>query len=118
MALSEPQHQRNKRLLDVLVAMLFTAISPLLLLIVKHRLQFLKNLWEVFFGQKTWVGYTQSSNQNTLPKIKQGVLSPVIKWSNKVEPGTANKLNFMYAKNYSIEKDLYIILLSITKLGS
>lgn len=118
MALSEPQHQRNKRLLDVLVAMLFTVISPLLLLIVKHRLQFLKNLWEVFFGQKTWVGYTQSSNQNTLPKIKQGVLSPVIKWSNKVEPGTANKLNFMYAKNYSIEKDLYIILLSITKLGS
>jgi GT2 family glycosyltransferase len=118
MALSEPQHQRNKRLLDVLVAILFTALSPVLLLIVKHRLQFLKNLWEVFFGQKTWVGYTQSSNQNTLPKIKQGVLSPVIKWSNRVEPATANKLNFMYAKNYSIEKDLYIILLSITKLGS
>jgi GT2 family glycosyltransferase len=118
MALSEPQHQRNKRLLDLFFALIFTIFTPLLLVIVRHRLKFLNNLLEVFFGQKTWVGYTQSSNQNTLPKIKQGVLSPVIKWNNHVEPGTANKLNFMYAKNYSVEKDLYIILLSITKLGN
>jgi GT2 family glycosyltransferase/lipopolysaccharide/colanic/teichoic acid biosynthesis glycosyltransferase len=118
MALSEPQNQRKKRTLDVVVTILLTVISPILILVIKQRAKFIKNLWEVLFGQKTWVGYTQSLNQNALPKIKQGVLSPVIKWNNQVEPGTANKLNFMYAKNYSVEKDLYIILISITKLGS
>jgi lipopolysaccharide/colanic/teichoic acid biosynthesis glycosyltransferase len=118
MALSEPQNQRKKRILDVAVTILLTVISPILILLIKQRAKFIKNLWEVLFGQKTWVGYTDSLNQNALPKIKQGVLSPVIKWNNQVEPGTANKLNFMYAKNYSIEKDLYIILISITKLGS
>jgi GT2 family glycosyltransferase/lipopolysaccharide/colanic/teichoic acid biosynthesis glycosyltransferase len=118
MALSEPQNQRKKRILDVVVTILLTVISPILILVIKQRAKFIKNLWEVLFGQKTWVGYTQSLNQNALPKIKQGVLSPVIKWNNQVEPGTANKLNFMYAKNYSVEKDLYIILISITKLGS
>ncbi len=118
MALSEPQNQRKKRILDVAVTILLTVISPILILLIKQRAKFIKNLWEVLFGQKTWVGYTQSLNQNALPKIKQGVLSPVINWNNQVEPGTANKLNFMYAKNYSIEKDLYIILISITKLGS
>jgi GT2 family glycosyltransferase/lipopolysaccharide/colanic/teichoic acid biosynthesis glycosyltransferase len=118
MALSEPQNQRKKRILDVVVTILLTVICPILLLVIKQRANFIKNLWEVLFGQKTWVGYTQSLNQNALPKIKQGVLSPVINWNNQVEPGTANKLNFMYAKNYSVEKDLYIILISITKLGS
>jgi len=118
MALSEPQNQRKKRILDVAVTILLTVISPILILLIKQRAKFIKNLWEVLFGQKTWVGYTHSLNQNALPKIKQGVLSPVIKWNNQVEPGTANKLNFMYAKNYSIEKDLYIILISISKLGS
>jgi hypothetical protein len=118
MALSEPQNQRKKRILDVAVTILLTVISPILILLIKQRAKFIKNLWEVLFGQKTWVGYTDSLNQNALPKIKQGVLSPVINWNNQVEPGTANKLNFMYAKNYSIEKDLYIILISITKLGS
>jgi len=118
MALSEPQNQRKKRILDVVVTILLTVISPILILVIKQRAKFIKNLWEVLFGQKTWVGYTQSLNQNALPKIKQGVLSPVIKWNNQVEPGTANKLNFMYAKNYSVEKDLYIIFISITKLGS
>jgi lipopolysaccharide/colanic/teichoic acid biosynthesis glycosyltransferase len=118
MALSEPQNQRKKRILDVVVTILLTVISPILILVIKQRAKFIKNLWEVLFGQKTWVGYTQSLNQNALPKIKQGVLSPVIKWNNQLEHGTANKLNFMYAKNYSVEKDLYIILISITKLGS
>ncbi|MFN3446537.1 MAG: nucleoside-diphosphate sugar epimerase/dehydratase, partial [Bacteroidia bacterium] len=46
MALSEPQHQRNKRLLDVVIALMFSILSPVLLIVVKHRLQFLKNLWE------------------------------------------------------------------------
>ncbi len=75
-------------------------------------------MWEVLFGQKSWVGYAEAGNTNTLPKIKVGVLSPVVKTSQQVEPGTANKLNFMYAKNYAIEKDLYIILRSITQLGN
>ncbi len=118
MALSEPQNQRKKRILDVVVTILLTVISPILILVIKQRAKFIKNLWEVLFGQKTWVGYTHSLNQNALPKIKRGVLSPVVKWNNQVEPGTAYKLNFMYAKNYSVEKDLYIILISITKLGS
>ena len=118
MALSEHQHLRNKRMLDVLMALFFTLLSPILVVVVKHPLQFLKNIGEVLFGQKSWVGYTQSANQTTLPKIKKGVLSPITKLSQQVEPGTANKLNFMYAKNYSIEKDLYIIFLSINKLGS
>jgi len=118
MALSEPKHLRKKRVLDILMTVVFVCLSPLLMLVISHRLRFFTNLWEVLFGQKTWVGYAQAGNTNTLPKIKVGVLSPVVITSEQVEPGTANKLNFMYAKNYAIEKDLYIILRSISQLGN
>jgi hypothetical protein len=56
MALSEPQNQRKKRILDVVVTILLTVISPILILVIKQRAKFIKNLWEVLFGQKTWVG--------------------------------------------------------------
>lgn len=115
MALSEPQQLRKKRVLDILVALLLLPLSPLVLLVVKNKIQFVKNIAEVLFGQKTWVGYLTSTNQNSLPKIRKGVLAPAI--NKELEPGVANKLNFMYAKNYAIEKDIVIIIRSLRTLG-
>ncbi|MBW7845803.1 MAG: hypothetical protein H3C45_09215, partial [Bacteroidia bacterium] len=50
-------------------------------------------------------------------KIKDGILFPS---SNtiSVEPNIAEKLNFIYAKTYAIEKDLFIILSSFRRLDS
>ena len=115
MALSEPQQLRKKRVLDILVALLLLPVSPLLLVVMNNRIEFIRNLGKVLFGQKTWVGYLASGNQTNLPKIKQGVLAPILKQS--MDAGVANKLNFMYAKNYAVEKDILIILRSLNKLG-
>ena len=119
MALNEPLHLRKKRVLDIVVAFLFLPLLPLAMLLVRQRFNFIRNLIEVIGGKKTWVGYAHSyKNTNDLPKIKQGVLSPVITSTIGVEDATVNKLNFLYAKNYSVEKDLFIILYSFSKLGN
>ncbi len=119
LALSEPLHLRKKRLLDVLVAFALLPMLPLAMLVVRQRLNFIRNLLEVLSGKKTWVGYAHSyHNSNDLPKIKQGVLTPVSRSIDGIEEATVNKLNFLYAKNYSVEKDLSIILFSLSKLGN
>lgn len=118
MSLSEPAQLRKKRVLDLLISFIWLPLLPLLLLVVRQRIQFLKNLAQVMAGRKTWVGYMQSHNLASLPKLKQGVLHPVNQTKSSAESFAANKINFMYAKNYAVEKDLFIIFQSISKLGN
>lgn len=117
MALSEPLHLRKKRMLDVAVSLLLLLFTPLLIIFIRQPLNYINNLIQVITGRKTWVGYMPVEGMNTLPKIRKGVLTPAHSGTANVEKATANKLNWLYAKNYSIEKDLYIILMSIHKLG-
>lgn len=117
MALSSPQLIRKKRLLDIFVSILLLPISPIVLLIVKNKPKFIQNLFNVLLGKKTWVGYFSTSNKTELPKIKDGILFPSSK-TISVEPNIAEKLNFIYAKTYAIEKDLFIIFSSFRRLDS
>jgi hypothetical protein len=53
-----------------------------------------------------------------LPRIKEGVLSPLDKNSRILNEISIQKLNFLYAKDYSIEKDFIILLKSLRSLGN
>jgi hypothetical protein len=73
----------------------------------------------VLVGQKTWVGYANADNIKLLPSIRNGVVSPLDAQGGKtVNPVTIQKLNFLYAKDYSIEKDLLIVMKSIRSMGN
>lgn len=119
LALNTPVQLRKKRALDIILAMLLIPISPILLLVMKHKANYVLNLFRVLLGEKTWVGYAPVANTDLLPKIKPSVISTV----DPVDSGhlnevTIQKMNFLYAKEYSIEKDLSIIARSLTKLGN
>lgn len=118
LALSEPLHLKKKRILDVLVSFMLLALSPLLVFFIKKPVNYIRNLFSVLLGRKTWVGYMSTGNYVGLPKIKSGVLNPASTADETMESAAASKLNLLYARNYTVEKDLYIILLSIAKLGS
>jgi hypothetical protein len=64
------------------------------------------------------VGYAKSENVKLLPRIKEGVLSPLDKNSRILNEISIQKLNFLYAKDYSIEKDFIILLKSLRSLGN
>lgn len=113
--------KRNKRLIDVLLALLFLIISPLLMWTIKKPFGFLKNIGLVLIGKKTWVGYIEQQSketQRTLPAIQPGVLSLLdgLKLQN-VPHHTVERLNFFYAKDYRVEDDLEIIWKGWRKLG-
>ena len=117
--LNSPAEQVKKRLLDVFLSLVLLVFSPVLMLFVNKRLKFFRNVVHVLTGRYTWVGYADAENVHLLPRLKNGVVSPVDGYAKKDVNGlTVQKLNFLYAKEYSIEKDLQIILGSLTRLGN
>jgi hypothetical protein len=117
--LSKVFEQQKKRVFDVAASLFLALLSPIIILFVKHRTNFFQNIFQVLVGQKTWVGYANADNIKLLPSIRNGVVSPLDAQGGKtVNPVTIQKLNFLYAKDYSIEKDLLIVMKSIRSMGN
>lgn len=116
-SINKTNNRRRKRWLDIGISLLLIPFSFILLFMVKNKSGFIKNLFSVLVGKKTWIGY--SSIQANLPKLKPGVLCAAdgIK-DNTPDDLTKEKLDILYAKDYQPKIDLNIILRSIPKLGS
>ncbi len=117
-SVNKTKNKRNKRIVDVLIAFILLVLSPLLFFIQKNKGGYLKNIFLVLFGAKSWVGYGNTVSAE-LPKIKPSVLSPAdaVK-KGELNTETRKRLNLIYSKNYRIENDLSIILKNIRHFGN
>jgi len=118
-SINKKENKKNKRTLDIISSFALLILYPFLLFIVKKPLGFLKNIFTVLLGKQSWVGYVAPTSQkNTLPSIKKGVLNPTD--TLKIIPTrqeTLEKINTMYAKDYSIYDDIDIMIKGLSKLG-
>ncbi|MCB0563729.1 MAG: glycosyltransferase [Phaeodactylibacter sp.] len=117
--IAQPENRRNKRINDLLLALLFLLLFPVLLLLIAHPLFLFRNILSVLAGRRSWVGYAPTGQDNSnLPAIRPGVLSPLdaLPINNLDEP-TVQRLNFLYAKDYHVSKDLNIIWRGMRRLG-
>lgn len=108
-----PQNVRIKRLFDICFSLFLIVFLPLFLFVVPHRLNFIRNIILVLFGCRTWVGFFKNKKTDTvyLPTIKKGIVSAVeaqMKQDEQVE--VIEKINLMYAKDFSINIELIICL--------
>ncbi len=119
-SISKANNKRSKRLLDFLVGLVFLVLSPIVFIVNRNPFGFVRNLFLVLIGNKSWVGFqiTTNSTAHKLPKIKPGILYPtdMIK-GNDVSSETADRLNLLYARNYKILNDINIIFNGIRNLG-
>jgi GT2 family glycosyltransferase len=114
LALSLPLILRKKRIFDFLSSLILLPFSPILALFSKKPLICLKHLAEVLTGKKSWVGYSTTQSVEHLPKLKPGILTTSSEIRNAVmDEKTLDRMNFLYAKNYTIEKDFNLLLFNI-----
>ncbi len=116
-SITKSQNIRSKRTFDLIIAVLIVLGSPLFLFIFKNKKQFLRNIFSVLVGKISIVGYltSKTNSSNQLPRIKGGILYPTDSLAFKDESLT-DKLNLIYARDYSIQKDLSILLKAWKKL--
>ncbi|MES2590543.1 MAG: glycosyltransferase [Bacteroidota bacterium] len=117
-SISKPKNKRNKRLFDIISSVLFTALSPIIILFQHNKTGFIKNIFSVLFNLKSWVGYGKDAHEH-LPKLKPSALSPTdtIKQIN-ITAELRNRLHLAYSKDYKVENDLNIVWKNIRSLGN
>ena len=120
-AITKPINKRLKRSLDLLFSVFLLSTLPISIIIVKNKLQFIKNIFCVIFAIKSWVGYSSYQNNgfSNLPKIKKGIVSNADTITTKqLTKELVETLNINYAKDYKIISDLLIVYKSFSKLGN
>ncbi len=116
-AISKPEKIRSKRLFDFGLSLLMILLSPFIVTTFKHKKQFIINMILVLTGRMSLVGYSGNLNFSPfqLPRIKKGILTPNDQLS-KQENDLSDKLNLIYARDYTIRKDLIILSKAWKKL--
>lgn len=117
-SLNKPENRRNKRFFDIITSLVLLVTSPFLALLVKKPSKMIANIIQVFKGKSTWVGYSKTFSINTgLPKLKQGILSPLDRFTAQViEAESEQKINIQYAKDYHLLTDLAILIKGLKKI--
>lgn len=103
--ISKPVKRRDKRFFDVLISFVLLFISPLIIWSFKNKVQFFKNVFLVFVGKRTIIGYFSEGDIKKLPKLKPGLLFPDENLGQNSNDSHRYKLNLIYARDYSVWQD-------------
>ena len=111
-SINRPGNLRSKRLFDIILSILVITTSPFTVLLFKNKLNYVRNLFRVLIGQKSFVGYhfenPRESEAHLLPNLKKGILTPLSGIQN-LNKETIDQMNIIYAKEYSIFNDIIIL---------
>ena len=121
-AITKPVNMRLKQSFDKISALIFLILYPILIWLVKNKIKFLKNIFLVLAGNKSWVGFKQNNTAfyEKLPKIKSGIISiyDIYKSKQKINNEQIDRLNLNYARDYKIINDFMIIFKAFKHLGN
>lgn len=118
--LSDPQNKRYKRLTDIVLSILLVVLIPLLLIINGFKLRLVKNILSVLAGNNTWLGYGGNhSDYSFLPELPAGIIKfPMTTKAISYAEDHCKKMNIMYAKEYNVLQEIFIIGNNLHKLSN
>ncbi len=116
-AITKAENIRTKRTFDLIVSTVLLISAPVMIFFYIDKAKYLRNILKVLSGKHSFVGYdmNDSSSVFNLPRIKSGVLNPSDTLSFS-DDSLTDKLNLIYARDYSVQKDLSIVLKAWRKL--
>jgi GT2 family glycosyltransferase len=117
--INRSENKRLKRATDLSLSVLFLVLFPAALFFIKSKSHFLKHIFQVLSGKKSWVGFhPMQTTIQKLPQIKPGILFPTDAFNQREwEENTIHHLNLIYARNYSPSEDIKIVFKGFKNLG-
>jgi hypothetical protein len=106
--------QRMKRVLDIILSFILLPTIPVHFIMYAKSGSFMRNIFSVFNGDKTWVGYATPCA--SLPRIKPAVISPTGE-QKSINPNLEERSDKLYAKNYDWWQDIGIVFRNYKRLG-
>ena len=110
LALAQTGPRFRKYMLDFVLAGMLLVTLPIYLLLIKNKREYIELIWKVLKGQRSWVGYHETAAHDHLPQLRKGIFTPLAELKSRNLDQTAlDRLNFLYARDYTVEKDLRIL---------
>lgn len=119
-AITKEKNKRNKRLFDVVLAIALLLLLPLTIWFVANRAGLIRNIFSVLLKKKSWVGYHPVNTEVYLglPVIQKGVLrTTYLLDTDEFGNDAIDRLNTLYAKDYTVAKDFEIVFRAFKNLG-
>jgi hypothetical protein len=115
--ISSSENQLKKRLLDVLFGIFLFLCIPIAVFKPKKIIKKISQAVSLILGSKTLVSYLPHIQNQALPALKQGFLYPASKVNKNTDSGTIERVNFLYAKDYSPNIDFELFLKNLKYLA-
>jgi O-antigen biosynthesis protein len=112
----KPGNRRNKRLLDILVAIFLLVTGIITVWWQRRKGNFFLNILRVLSGSLSWVGYGKTERRD-LPSIRPSVLTAADLLPSSASEERRNLALLRYSKDYKVENDVRIILKRFRYLG-
>ena len=116
--ISTNSNKRKKRLFDLTSSFMGIVLWIFLAFFINKPFHFLKSCFKVLFGKYSWIGYCNTKNNDKLrlPKIKKGIFDPSANMSRiGLTEEEKEQLNLMYARDYSLSKDINFFFRALKK---
>ncbi len=119
-SMASASSKRNKRLVDILIAIALLISSPISLFFIENKAHYWSNIFSVLAGRNTWVGYQkQDAIANHLPILKAPILPPyIILEDYYLDTVNKGRLAEQYAHNNSVLDDLRLVWVNFRHLGN
>ena len=113
----QPRNRRCKRTFDIASALLLLLLLPVDIWFVNRKGAFVRNLFAVLGGRKSWVGLRPESQVSGDP-LPEGVLHPADAYPDcTFSEEMLARTEELYVRNYSLRQDLVILSGGFSKLG-
>jgi GT2 family glycosyltransferase len=113
----QPRNRRSKRFFDIVVSLLLLLFIPMDIWFVDHKGTFVRNIFAVLSGRKSWVGVRPEVMPLDSP-LSPGVLHPADAYpGSHFSEEMLSRLEELYIRDYSVRTDMTIIAKGFAKLG-
>jgi GT2 family glycosyltransferase len=115
--INQPIERQQKRVLDIIISICLFLLSPLWIFwSMRNSVFIFKSIISVIKGDYSWVGFLEQGKP-TLPKLRPGIFSPSDEFiDSEIDGQMAERIEFLYARDYSIGKDIVIFFKSFFRL--
>lgn len=112
--LSDSYNLRKKRMFDIITSLILIVLGPLIGWFCGGLITHYKRSFATLFNKKSWVSYDPAVKTDHLPALKPGIftVSGHVK-NQKLNDHMREKLNVIYARNYTLEADLQVLVRSL-----
>ena len=117
-AITQKSSRRRKRCFDVAASIVLLLFLVLDIWFVKNKGGFVKNIFRVLSGRKSWVGLSKTHTEGTLAQLKAGVLHPADAFRDYTfSDEMLDTADQLYARDYTVKADLATLCRGFAQLG-